>query len=1008
MKKTILFALGALLSINAWSFDNVPATFKWTVGNESEATVVSDAAGGVKETKVKVASGLTVAGTKSDYAVNNGNTMVQYQPAESNKGVDPSVMIEYIVKMKKGVTFSLTGISYDALKDGTDNAKYSWSYAVDGAESEVTEVPAAELLRNNGNNAETAQLNHSHAVTAAAGQVVSLRIYVSGFASNKKFALSNIRLDGTISGEEESRAFTDFKIEFRTNPYEVILPANGELPAGVTVDCPTYNGGQHGVQGGMITVPVDGPVKFTFGACQYSKTDIEIMKDGVPFATFSNAAPCGETAGHFEQFVTWLYNVEEAGVLTFQLGSQTYLPYFFAEACEFVPQVEVRYYDTDGKTLIGSEVIEGSSALVYKYGASDVTVPAGCAFRGWFDGSASTALKVAEGTAVNEDLSLYAHATEIEEPALGKIFNYDFRQQSFYPEDHEVLVLNGGNYNDPQHGWAFKNGNTLGVRVAGNALLVAGVCKYSHTGDTELRDEAGKVIGKLTTVNNETPDGEIQSIMYYGEPTTLTFHFTATDYIHSLKIYNITSLPEKDLMGYYEIAPNDGAGLILTLEMMAEGEKIFLPNGTYDLGETCLTTVSKNNISIIGESMERTIIKNTPDFHKEGISTTATLLITGTNTYLQDLTLWNNMDYFAALAATNNGRAVCLQDKGTQTICKNVRMLSNQDTYYSNKAGALKYFEDCEIHGTVDFICGDGSVYFKNSVLVGEQRNASGGGANAITASNADVNDKGYVFESCRVKYAENIEGTLPVMSFGRAWNNAPKCVFLNTVLDDSNGELNFYKDASAPKDQIKRWHVGAMNKLPEKLGEFNSVDNDGNVVSPTSNEVTFVLGNEEKPMETILSASEAATYTMENTLGAWAETAKADAAQIRKNVFLNDGVMSWNPSEVGIYLVYIHSVPYCFTTETSIDLNGIDLNYIKDLYEYYFGRRDIELTANHFVRFVNRRGGFGEAVHPWDNPEAIENTEAEAQKVQKIIRDGQVVIVRDNKEFNLLGTEIR
>ena len=60
MKKTILFALGALLSINAWSFDNVPATFQWVVGNEAAATVTSDAADGVNETKVRISMVLLV------------------------------------------------------------------------------------------------------------------------------------------------------------------------------------------------------------------------------------------------------------------------------------------------------------------------------------------------------------------------------------------------------------------------------------------------------------------------------------------------------------------------------------------------------------------------------------------------------------------------------------------------------------------------------------------------------------------------------------------------------------------------------------------------------------------------------------------------------------------------------------------------------------------------------------------------------------------------------------
>ena len=164
----------------------------------------------------------------------------------------------------------------------------------------------------------------------------------------------------------------------------------------------------------------------------------------------------------------------------------------------------------------------------------------------------------------------------------------------------------------------------------------------------------------------------------------------------------------------------------------------------------------------------------------------------------------------------------------------------------------MKYMEDCEIHGTVDFICGDGSVYFKNNTLVAEQRNKDGGGSDALTASNADASDKGYVFESCTVKYAEGIQGTKPVVSFGRSWNNKPKTVFLNTVLDNSNGELVMTKDASAQKDKISRWTLGAMNALPEFFGEYNSVDKNGNVVTPESNNVTFVLGSSEKQMETV------------------------------------------------------------------------------------------------------------------------------------------------------------
>ncbi len=972
MRKTFLFTLGALLSINVWAYNNTAATFKWTVGNESEAaSIVSDASASVKQTKLTVGTGLTV-GTRSNLAANNGVTMVTFNPSSNKLGVKAESMVEYSITMKKGVTFTLTGISYDALKQGTDGASYHWSYAVDGVEATPVEVTQDELRRDNNTESTTPPLSHSETITAAAGQTVCVRFYVSGFNAGKLFCLSNLIISGVVNGEEEVRSFTDFKIEFRTNPYQVILPTSGELPTGVEVSGTSFNGNQHGVQGGTITVPVDGPVKFTLGACQYSKTTIAVKKDGTLYATVDNAGACGETTGNFEQNITWTYNVEEAATLTFELGSQTYLPYFFAEACDFVPQVEVRYFDTDGTTLVGTEIVDGGSVLAYKYGAADVTVASGKAFRGWFNGAGLTATKVAAGTSLVEDISLYAKATDIEVAALGKIFDYDFRPAYFYPEDHDILTFTGASYNGAQHGWMFGSGKTMSVEVAGNALLIVGVCTYSNTSTTDVKDAGGNTVGQLDVTKNETADGALQTIQYEGPATTLTFHFTSTNYIHTLKVYNIAQLPQKDAAGYYEIAPGDAAGLILALESMSAGDKIFLPNGTYDLGETVLTQVSKNDVSIIGQSMEGVIIRNAPDIYKEGIGTTATLYITANNTYLQDLTLQNDLDYFQALAKVNNGRGVALWDKGTNTICKNVRLLSNQDTYYSNKVGAVKYFEDCEIHGTVDFICGDGSVYFKNNELVCEQRNSGGGGADAITASNADASDKGYVFESCSVRYAAGIEGAKPVVSFGRSWNNAPKCIFLNTVLDDVNGELNMTKTASQQKDKIERWTLGAMNALPEKFGEYNTT---GSPAMPSSNNVTFVLGSNEKTMETILSASEAATYTMAYTLGDWATTAASDATQVSLNY--KNG--QWLATDATVFLVE----------------NGSATSIVTALPAWQEGI---------VVRAANGRGGFG-APATEEGTTAIDNVRSDNQP-QKVIRNGQLFILRDGKTYNALGQQ--
>ena len=234
-----------------------------------------------------------------------------------------------------------------------------------------------------------------------------------------------------------------------------------------------------------------------------------------------------------------------------------------------------------------------------------------------------------------------------------------------------------------------------------------------------------------------------------------------------------------------------------------------------------------------------------------------------------NLTIENALDYYH----DDNGRGVALWDQGTKTVCKNVRLSGHQDTYYSDREGGKRYFEDCEIRGTVDFICGDGDVYFKNCLLYCLPRSKSGAGTDAVTASGAGKGDKGYVFEGC------TIQSECPVVSFGRSWKKAPKCVFLNTILDYSAGAFDLQNR------DISRWTVQGMMVLPELFGEYNTIDTKGRVVSPETNEIEFALKGETKRMNTILSPDEAARYTKEYVLGAWAQEAITKINHINNNL---------------------------------------------------------------------------------------------------------------------------
>ena len=775
--------------------------------------------------------------------------------------------------------------------------------------------------------------------------------------------------------EDVARTFVDFEMIMcnMTEDYDF-----STLPTGVTASG-TFNTDQHGYRNFTITVPVDGTVRFTIGDCKYGNQPITVKNsksETIATLQYKQAGCYNNNDTDRDKVITYNY-IGEAETLTF--GPIQYCNYFKAEAAEITP-CEIIFKDQNGAELGRVETFEGATLDAIPYTVDNLpAIGDGNAFRGWFY---TNGKKAKVGDPIDGNTTIQAKVTSIEVATVGSVQTYDFASQIFYPEDHETVEVTGGAFHDGTHGWVFNASGSIRVQVAGKALVVISLCKYSETSEITVKDEQENILSQAYLEKEQVPDGIETTAQYTGAAGWLTIGWTAQNYIHKVVVYNVLDFVEKDATtGYYMVPANDVASFRLALVQAQEGDKIFLPNGIYDLGETVLTTIGKNNISIIGQSMEGVIIKNAPDYRTESIDKTATIKINKnvSGTYLQDLTIQNALDYYH----NDNGRAVALWDQGTKTVCKNVRLLSYQDTYYSNLVGAVKYFEDCEIHGTVDFICGDGSVYFKNNLLVAEQRKKDGGGSDALTASNADASDKGYVFEATTVRYAENISGTKPVVSFGRAWNNKPKCVFLNTVLDDVNGELNMYKDASEQKDKIARWTLGAMNALPEKLGEYNSVNKSGNVVSPASNEVKFVLGANEKTMETILTADEAATYTMAYTLGDWATTAANDATQAVAEKEAKD----FEPN--GIYLV-----------EANGAFEAIILgSEFMDRFATYDG-------VNYTVRKANARGGFGWKAGEEPQEQDIDNC-ACSQKAMKIIRDGQIVIVRDNKEYNVLGAQL-
>jgi hypothetical protein len=408
-------------------------------------------------------------------------------------------------------------------------------------------------------------------------------------------------------------------------------------------------------------------------------------------------------------------------------------------------------------------------------------------------------------------------------------------------------------------------------------------------------------------------------------------------YIHGMKIVNTAEVNFDSDGDWYYVKAGDAGSLLDVIDVVngknaskdAARAFIFVPNGIYDLDATVKTTISGHNISLIGESMDGTIIVTTPDKSIEGLGKADMFDISGTNLYMQDLTLKNALDYYSAGSA---GRAAVIQDAGNRTIGKNVRMLSYQDTYYSSNSSQQAYWENCDIHGTVDFICGGGDIRFQNSTISLEPRALNGTGSRTIVAPTTNT-QFGYVFDGCKVVDLAMGQGN---WNFGRTWQNTPITVYLNTTLDDN-----------AAKTIIgTRWiEKGMNNKDPKLFGEFNTLDETGNNITPASNTINSFGGT----FETIISAEQAAEFSYEkmfsqNADKTWDPAAFTKQAPAAKNVILEGNTLSWESQLLGqFWAVVKDGKVIAFTRNNSYTVD--------------------DASADYAIRSVNSMGGLGEAV---------------------------------------------
>lgn len=214
--------------------------------------------------------------------------------------------------------------------------------------------------------------------------------------------------------------------------------------------------------------------------------------------------------------------------------------------------------------------------------------------------------------------------------------------------------------------------------------------------------------------------------------------------------------------------------------------------------------VNKDNVRIIGEARDRTVITHSacakdpgPDGQEKGTFLSFTLLITGRNVEIENLTVLNE-----AGDGREVGQAVAVYAAGDRTAMRNCRLIAHQDTLFCGpvmpkveaeaapRTGRAEcvgsvgdcplthsrlYFEDCFIQGDVDFIFGPYRAWFERCTL---HMNARGGWYTA--ANTPEGQPFGFVFHACRLTGECADEKAY----LGRPWRAFARTLFLRCVMD--------------------------------------------------------------------------------------------------------------------------------------------------------------------------------------------------------------------------------
>lgn len=234
----------------------------------------------------------------------------------------------------------------------------------------------------------------------------------------------------------------------------------------------------------------------------------------------------------------------------------------------------------------------------------------------------------------------------------------------------------------------------------------------------------------------------------------------------------------------------DGSGNFKTIQEAVNAVRdlsqvqvlIYIEDGTYR--EKLVVPSWKTNISLIGESEERTIITGDDYAGKPfpgGVDatgrstfityTTHTVLIEGNDIILENLTIENTANRNRQGARVE--QAVALHVEGDRCIVRHCRLLGHQDTLYMATSTSRQLYQNCYIEGTVDFLFGEATVVFQRCTI------KSLANSWITAASTRPGQPYGFVFLDCSL----TADSSVTSVYLGRPWRPYARTIFIRTQM---------------------------------------------------------------------------------------------------------------------------------------------------------------------------------------------------------------------------------